>query len=152
MKDFDAMEEFYRQKEMQGQYKLFEDKGFMRRKEMEHFSKEEREKLNTIPDYAITIIEEFDLFNPRIQTPYAGYYELEVVLPIWSRHMEETLLYALTSGTAYKIANGNIYIWYKPFKGFYGSGFYKLNRFIFLENGRTVKYFLDGNEKLSDSL
>lgn len=148
----DAMEEFYRQKEMHAQHKLFVNNGFIERKEREYLFEQESEKLNTIPDYAITIIEEFDLFNPKVQTPYAGYYELEVVLPIWSRHMEETLLYALTSGTAYKIANGNIYIWYKPFKGFKGSGFYKLNRFIFLENGRTVKYFLDGNEKLSDSL
>lgn len=148
----DAMEEFYRQKEMHAQHKLFVNKGFIERKEREYLFEQESEKLNTIPDYAITIIEEFDLFNPKVQTPYAGYYELEVVLPIWSHHMEETLLYALTSGTAYKIANGNIYIWYKPFKGFNGSGFYKLNRFIFLENGRTVKYFLDGNEKLSDSL
>ena len=148
----DAMEEFYRQKEMHAQHKLFVNNGFIERKEREYLFEQESEKLNTIPDYAITIIEEFDLFNPKVQTPYAGYYELEVVPPIWSHHMEETLLYALTSGTAYKIANGNIYIWYKPFKGFKGSGFYKLNRFIFLENGRTVKYFLDGNEKLSDSL
>ncbi len=142
---------FIDKKEMHAQHKLFVNNGFIERKEGISFE-QESEKLNTIPDYAITIIEEFDLFNPKIQTPYAGYYELEVVLPIWSHHMEETLLYALTSGTAYKIANGNIYIWYKPFKGFKGSGFYKLNRFIFLENGRTVKYFLDGNEKLSDSL
>lgn len=148
----DAMEEFYRQKEMNAQHKLFVNNGFIGRKERKYLFEQESEKLNTIPDYAITIIQKFDMLNPKIQTPYAGYYELEVVLPIWSRHMEETLLYALTSGTAYKIANGNIYIWYKPFKGFKGSGFYKLNRFIFLENGRTVKYFLDGNEKLSDSL
>ena len=66
--------------------------------------------------------------------------------------MEKTLLYALTSGTAYTIENGNIYIWYKPFKGFEGAGFYKLKRFVFLDDGSTVKYFLDENEKLSNPL
>mgnify|MGYP000791737038 FL=1 len=67
----DAMEEFYRQKEMHAQHKLFVNNGFIERKEREYLFEQESEKLNTIPDYAITIIEEFDLFNPKVQTPYA---------------------------------------------------------------------------------
>lgn len=150
MKDFGSIEDFYRyrDKEMQSKSGLFEDHVFSGKRDMQYLSEQERVALDTIPDEAIIVIKKFDSFNPKKQTPHAGYNELEVCVPIWSRHMEKTLLYALTSGTAYTIEKENIYIWYKPFKGFKGSGFYKLKRFVFLNDGSTVKYFLDGNEKL----
>lgn len=143
MKDFSSIEDFYRYK--QSQSGLFED-------HISDLPEQKRAALDTIPDEAISVIKKFDSFNPKSQTPHAEYNELEVCVPIWSRHMERTLLYALTSGTAYTIKNGNIYIWYKPFKGLEGSGFYKLKRFVFLNDGSTVKYFLNGNEKLLNPL
>lgn len=152
MKDFGSIEDFYRYKEMQSQYGFFEDHVFSGKRDMQYLSEHERAALDTIPDEAIIVIKKFDSFNHKNQTHHATYNELEVCVPIWSRHMEKTLLYALTSGTAYTIENGNIYIWYKPLKGLDGSGFYKLKRFVFLNDGSTVKYFLDGNEKLSNPL
>ena len=139
-------------KEMQRQSGLFEEYVFSGKRDMQYPSEQEKEALDTIPGEAIIVINKFDSFNPKKQKLNAGYNELEVCVSIWSCHMEKTLLYALTSGTAYTIENGNIYIWYKPFKGLEGSGFYKLKRFVFLEGGSTVKYFLDGNEKLSNPL
>lgn len=152
MKNFDSIEDFYRYKEKQSQSGLLKDQDFAGKRDNQYLSKKEESALDTIPEEAIIAIKKFDSFNPKSQTSRAGYNELEVCVPIYSDHMEKTLLYALTSGTAYKIENGNIYIWYKPFKGFKGSGFYKLKRFVFLNDGRAVKYFLDGNEKLPDPL
>lgn len=146
------MKDFYRDKEMQSQSELLEDHVFSGKRDMQYLSEQKKVSLDTIPDEAIIVIKKFDSFNPKRQTHHAGYNELEVCVPIWSRNMEKTLLYALTSGTAYTIENGNIYIWYKPFKGFEGAGFYKLKRFVFLDDGSTVKYFLDENEKLSNPL
>ena len=146
MKNFSSIEDFYRCKEIQSQSGLFTDHVFSGKRDRQYLSKKERATLDTIPDEAIIAINKFDSFNSKNQTPYAGYNELEVCVPIWSRHMKKTLLYALTSGTAYTIENGNIYIWYKPFRGFDGAGFYKLKRFVFLNDGSSVKYFLDGNE------
>ncbi len=143
MKNFSSVEEFYRYKGM--------DQVFSCKKDKQYLSEIESVTLDTIPDEAIIVINKFDFFNPKNQTTYAGYNELEVCVPIWSCHMKKTLLYALTSGTAYTIENEKIYIWYKPLKGFEGAGFYKLKRFVFLNDGSTVKYFLDGNEKISNS-
>ena len=140
------MKDFYNYK---GQYEgLFTDQVFSNKKDTQYLSETEKKSISLIPDEALLTIRKFDAGNSKIQTSHAGYGELAVLVPIWSPHIEQTLLYALTSGTAYTIEKGNIYIWYKPFKGFEGSGFYKLKRFVFLENGRYVKYFLDGNEKL----
>lgn len=166
MKDFYSIEEFYRYKEMQKQSELCREHTYLDQKNMQYpaiklekttldtisTTKLEQMTLDTIPDEAIILIKKFDAFNPKIQTSYAGYNELEVRVPIWSRHMEKTLLYALTSGTAYTIEHGNIYIWYTPFKGLDGAGFYKLKRFVFLNDESTVKYFLDGNEKILNPL
>ncbi len=136
---------------MQNQIDLM-DHVFPDKKDIQHLSEQERATLDTIPDEAIDAINKFDSLNSRNQTSHTGYNELEVCVPIWSRHMKKTLLYALNSGTAYTIENENIYIWYKPFKGLEGSGFYKLKRFVFLNGGNVVKYFLYGNEKLSNLL
>ena len=62
----------------------------------------------------------------------------------------ESLLYALNEGTAYKIVDKVIYIWYKHHKGFNGSGFYRLKRFHYFGNGEYVKYVLDGYDKLPE--
>lgn len=170
MKSFGSIEEFYREKQRQSG--LFTDHVFSGKQDMQYLVEQERvtldtipsqyrkmqlqvtetEKvtLDTIPDEAISTIKKFD--NPKNQTLYVGYNELEVCVSVWSRYIKKTLLYALNSGTAYTIENGSIYIWYKPFKGFDGAGFYKLKRFVFLNDGSTVKYFLDGEEKLSNPL
>lgn len=173
MKNFSSIEEFYREKQRQSG--LFTDHVFSGKQDMQYLAEQERampdtipsqyrnmqlqvtetekETLDTIPDEAIIAIKRFDAFNSKNQSPYVGYNELEVCLSVWSRHIKKTLLYALNNGTAYTIENGSIYIWYKPFKGFDGAGFYKLKRFVFLNDRRcTVKYFLDGDEKLSNPL
>lgn len=152
MKNFSSIEDSYRYKEIKSQSGLLTNHVFSCKKDMQYLSKNERVSLDTIPDEAIITINKFDSFNPKNQTTHAGYNELEVCVPIWGRHMEKTLLYALNSGTAYTIENENIYIWYKPFKGLEKAGFYKLKRFVFLNDISTVKYFLDGNEKLSNPL
>lgn len=152
MKNFGNIEDFCGYKEIQSPSGLFTDYVSSDRENMQYLSEKESVTLETIPNEAIIAINKFDSFNPKNQTPYAGYNELEVDVPIWRLHMKMTLLSALTSGTAYTIENENIYIWYKPFKGFDGSGFYKLKRFVFLTDGNIVKYFLDGNEKLSNPL
>ena len=80
MKNFGSIEDFYRSG----------------KKDMKYLSEKERVTLDTIPDKAIITINKFDLCNSKNQTPHAGYNELEVWVPIRSRHMEKTLLYALT--------------------------------------------------------
>lgn len=152
MKNFGSIEEFYRNRKKQRQSGLFTDHVFSGKKDMQYLVEQERVTPNTISDEAIIAIKKFDSFNPKNQTLHAGYNELEVCVPVWSRYMKKTLLYALNSGTAYTIENGSIYIWYKPFKGFDGAGFYKLKWFVFLNDGSTVKYFLDEKEKLSNPL
>lgn len=152
MRNFSNNEDFSRYKEVQNQSGVFGTHVFSGKKDMQYLSEQEREALATIPDEAVIVINKFDLLNPKNQTTHARNNELEVCVPVWSPHMEKTLLYALTSGTAYTVKNEQIYIWYKPIKGLEGAGFYKLKRFAFLNDGRTVKYFLDGNEKLSNPL
>lgn len=107
---------------------------------------QEHGTFEVIPAEAMAIIQRFEESNDMEQV--AGYNELEVVLSVRSRYAEETLLYALTSGTAYLIENGNIYIWYKPFQKMRGSGFFKLKRYMFFYGGNLVKYILDGNDML----
>ena len=108
-------------------------------------------RLGAMTDDEIIIINKFDATNNKHQTPDPSYNELMVNIGIWSEKMEKTLLYALTSGTAYKIVNGDIYIWYSPRKGMKGSGFFKLTRFVFIDDIRVVRYFLNKNEPLLDS-
>lgn len=105
-----------------------------------------QETFEEIPAEAMAIIQRFEESNNLDQV--AGYNELEVVLSMRSRNAEETLLYALTNGTAYVIEKGNIYIWYKPFQKMNGSGFFRLKRYIFFYGGNMVKYVLDGNDML----
>ena len=119
---------------------------------MQYISKQERKYLEKIPEEALLAIKKFDSFNQKVQTQHAGPNELQVCNSIWSPNMKKTLLYALESGTAYTIHNGNIYIWYKPFKCYYGAGFYRLKRFVFLDGGSSVKYFLDGKDKIPNPL
>jgi len=135
-------------KEPQSKYGLYEEPIFSVRKDMQYPSKQKSVALDTIPEKAISVIQKFS--NPQVQTP--EYNELEVCVPIWNYQMEKTLEYALTSGTAYIIENEEIYIWYKPFKGLEGAGFYKLKRFAFSKDGSMVEYFLDGNKKLPNPL
>lgn len=99
-----------------------------------------------MPVEALELIQKFDEANDP--NPKPEFNELTVFLNINSNNIKETLLYALTSGTAYVIEKGEIYIWYKPFQRMEGSGFFKLKRFMFLYGGRSVKYILDGNTML----
>lgn len=156
MKDRD----FYEIKErQQSRSELFNNQVFSGKRDMQYLSEQEKAELGMIPDEAIIAIKKFDFFNSRRQTSQAGDDELEVCVPLFHTKTsgpvlyydkgEPTLLYALINGTAYTVENGNIYIWYKPWKGFEGSGFYRLKRFIFIDAGELlVKYFLSGNEKL----
>lgn len=123
-------------KELRAQRKLFYEQKF--------------QDCEAIPEEAMAVIEQYEEANMVEQTN--GYNELEVTLSLRSRYAEESLLYALTSGTAYVIKNGSIYIWYKPFQKMAGSGFFKLKRYVFFYDGNMVKYILDGNEKLSNPL
>lgn len=156
MKDRDFYENKERQQSRSG---FFTDQVFSKKRDMQYLSEQEKAELGMIPDEAIIAIKKFDSFNHRRQTPQARYNELEVCVPLFHLKMsgpvfyydkgEPTLLYALINGTAYTVENGNIYIWYKPLKGFKGSGFYRLKRFLFIDAGQLlVKYFLSANEKL----
>lgn len=125
-----------------------EDTVISGKKDNQYLSPRERETFGNIPDEALITIKKFDANNSRNMTTRAGYGELLVSVPIWSPHMEKTLLYALTQGTAYKIKNKDIYIWYKHHKGFDGSGFYRLKRFYFSEVHDNVVYILDAYDRL----
>lgn len=119
------------------------------RTDNEYLSPYEQEALETIPKEAFLTIKKYGYYNrdTKKQLPFLG--ELVVDVPIFASNAEnETLLYALTQGTAYKIVDNIIYIWYSPAKGFYGSGFFKLKRFCFLNNGSYIKYILDSRYKL----
>lgn len=120
------------------------------RAQKELFYEHKLREFEMLPEEAMAVIERYESANEAEQAN--GYNELEVTLSVRSRCAEESLLYALTSGTAYVIQNGSIYIWYKPFQKMEGSGFFKLKRYVLFYGGNMVKYILDGNEKLSDSL
>ena len=108
----------------------------------------EHEALEILDNDTIDLIQKFASNQALHQALYARDDELEFCIPIKIGRTEPTLLYALTSGTAYTIHDNDIYIWYKPSQTLNGSAFYKLKRFLFLNNGRTVKYFLNKNTKL----
>ena len=97
---------------------------------------------------ALRVIKNFEI-NNCTSSIYDDYAELKLWVPIWSHHIEKTLLYALNQGTVYKIYNQKIYIWYKDMHGFEGCGFYRMKRFLFHEDGSFyVIYILDAHDKL----
>lgn len=136
--------------------KYFRESPIIEERNMGFFSKPQRvlpresdiESYGDIPDEAMKVIQQYEEANKVEQV--SGYNELDVVLSLRSRQVEETLLYALTSGTVYTIQYGKIYIWYKPFQKLEGSGFFRLKRFLFFYGGNMVKFVLDGNERLSN--
>lgn len=175
MKDFYDMMNLNRYKE--SQLGLLENSAIFGARDMQYPTEQERDSLSTIhngailsaedmkypcehaktaqdkiPDEVIKVIQKFDISNPKVQSMDTGYNELVVDVPVRSDHIEWTLLYALNSGTAYKIKNENIYIWYKPSKGLENAGYYKLKRFKFIKFLGTIKYFLDGSDKLPNLL
>lgn len=152
MEDFKSVDNSYKYGNRQSENGLFSDRVFSNNGKKQYICEQENKTLDKIPEEALVAIKKFDSLNYKLQTQSIGQNELEVCNYIWSPNMKKTLLYALESGTAYTIYNENIYIWYKPFKGFEGSGFYRLKRFVFLEGGRTVKYFLDGSDKIPNPL
>lgn len=109
-----------------------------------------------IPDTALQIIEEFETalvpYEPETATPL----ELVVDFSIPVKYLQKSLAYALSSGTAYLMQDGNIYIWYNPITGIRPTtnsaifGWYKLKRFFIYDHG-WVKYILDKFDKLPNS-
>ena len=109
-----------------------------------------------IPDTALQVINQFETSLTPYQSETAGPGELVVDFPIKANHLEKVLAYALCSGTAYLVNNGNIYIWYRPIMRYRPtrdsavSGWYKLKRFFIYDHG-WVKYILDEFDKLPNS-
>lgn len=104
-----------------------------------------------IPEDALRIIRHYEkLFaqssNNNIKSSYD---ELIIWSNVWSHNMHYTLEYALDQGTPYKIVNEKIYVWYKHYKGFSGSGYYRLKRFHY--NGTNAIFVMAAYDKLPDS-
>lgn len=110
----------------------------------------DEQTFGVVPKEAQNVIEEFDRRNSRHPDKSGSKYD-EYVIPsnINSSHFEPTLEYALEQGTPYKIVGGKIYTWYKPYKGFHGSGFYRLKRVTF--DFPHAIFVMDKYDKLPES-
>lgn len=114
-------------------------------------SHSEPRKHANIPKEAIEVIKHHNLFSHDMWQLEPLLTELAVDVPIFAFDSENaTLMYALDHGTAYRILDNDIYIWYMPPKGIEGAGFFKLKRFFFLNNMSYVKYIVDSRYPLEE--
>ena len=137
------------------QKKLFSYEMFSGKDGIRSYSQDGMSTIETIPENVLSTIKKYELkYEEHKQN--AEYDELEVLVPLVysNSRYSHTLFYALNGGTAFTENNGKIYIWYIPLKGLNGAGYYLLKNFTIVDNGYllSVKYYLDRNEKLPNSI
>ena len=110
----------------------------------------DEQTFGVVPQNALDIIKEFDRRNSQHPDKRGDKYDEYVTWSnVASSNFEATLEHALDQGTPYKIVEGKIYTWYKPHKGFRGSGFYRLKRLTF--NYSYAIFIMDKYDKLPES-